>query len=38
MDGEPPPIPFTGPGLLLRMKQGMREKDRVGRSFLESLM
>jgi len=32
------PIPFAGPGLLLRMKQGMREKDRADRSFLENLM
>lgn len=32
------PIPFAGPGLLLRMKQGIREKDRTDRSFLEDLM
>jgi len=32
------PIPFAGPGLLLRMKQGMREKDRADRRFLENLM
>ena len=32
------PIPFAGPALLLRMKQGPREKDRADRSFLEELI
>ena len=32
------PIPFAGPALLLRMKQGLREKDRTDRSFLEDLI
>jgi hypothetical protein len=32
------PIPFAGPALLLRMKQGLREKDRADRSFLEDLI
>ncbi|PAW78961.1 MAG: hypothetical protein B9S27_07485 [Opitutia bacterium Tous-C8FEB] len=32
------PIPFAGPALLLRLKQGPREKDRADRSFLEELI
>ena len=32
------PIPFAGPALLLRLKQGRREKDRADRSFLEQLI
>jgi len=32
------PIPFAGPALLLRLKQGPREKDRSDRSFLEELI
>jgi hypothetical protein len=31
------PIPFARPGLLLRMKQTEREKDRLDRMFLERL-
>ena len=32
------PIPFAGPALLLRLKQGRCEKDRADRSFLEQLI
>lgn len=31
-------IPFASPGLLLRMKQTVREKDRLDRQFLEQLL
>ena len=32
------PIPFAGPDLMLRMKQGPREKDAADRSFLQQLI
>ncbi len=32
------PVPFAGPGLLLKMKQTVREKDRLDRQFLEELL
>jgi hypothetical protein len=32
------PIPFAGPALMLRMKQGTREKDAADRSFLQQLV
>jgi hypothetical protein len=32
------PIPFAGPPLLLRLKQTVREKDRLDRMFLEELL
>jgi hypothetical protein len=32
------PIPFAGPELMLRMKQGVREKDVWDRSFLQQLI
>ena len=32
------PIPFAGPELMMKMKQGAREKDVVDRSFLQQLI
>ncbi|MFZ5497152.1 MAG: hypothetical protein ACOZE5_17670 [Verrucomicrobiota bacterium] len=32
------PIPFAGPELMLKMKQGLREKDAQDRSFLQELL
>jgi hypothetical protein len=32
------PIPFANASLMLRLKQGEREKDRMDRSFLESIL
>jgi hypothetical protein len=32
------PIPFAGAALMLKMKQGVREKDTADRSFLQQLL
>lgn len=32
------PIPFAGPRAMWRMKQGLREKDAIDRSFLKKLL
>jgi len=32
------PIPFASPSLLLRMKQTVRDKDKIDRAFLEELL
>jgi hypothetical protein len=38
VDVEGVPIPFASPELLLKMKQTVREKDRLDRAFLEELL
>ncbi len=31
------PIPFAGKSLMLQLKQGQRDKDKIDRNFLESI-